>query len=61
MDAEDFLNSKDIFNHPRITDRNNTACYDVAELMEEYADMKLAEQSKAFWRMLGKIEKTKVN
>ena len=46
MDAEDFLNSKDIWNHPRITDRNNTASYDVAELMEEYAELKIKTKVK---------------
>lgn len=41
MEAEEFLNSKDIFNHPRIEDTNNKNSYDVAELLEEYASIKL--------------------
>ena len=36
MSAEEFLNSKDVFNHPRITNRNKTDSFDVAELMDEY-------------------------
>ena len=37
MTGEEFLQSKDIWNHPTLTDRNNKECYDVAELLEEYA------------------------
>ena len=40
--AEEFLQSKDICNHPRINDRNNKDSFDVAELMEEYADLSRA-------------------
>jgi hypothetical protein len=41
-DAEDFLNSKDIWNHPRISDRNDKQSYDVAQLMSEFANMQVA-------------------
>lgn len=34
--GEEFLQSKDIWNHPNLTDRNNKECYDVAELLDEY-------------------------
>jgi hypothetical protein len=34
--GEEFLQSKDIWNHPILTDRNNKECYDVAELLDEY-------------------------
>ena len=37
-DAEEFLNSKDIWNHPIITDRNNKESYEVADLMAEFAN-----------------------
>ncbi len=40
MTGEEFLQSKDIWNHPNLTDRNNKECYDVAELLEEYAELK---------------------
>ena len=36
--AEEFLQSKDIFNHPRITDRSEKNSYDVAMLMTEFAN-----------------------
>jgi len=41
MEAEEFLQKKDIWNHPRISDRNNKESYDVAELLEEYAILEL--------------------
>lgn len=41
-DAEEFLQSKDVWNHPRVTDRNEKASYDVAELMEEYAQYRIS-------------------
>ena len=37
MTGEEFLQSKDIWNHPRLGDRNNTESHDVAELLDEYA------------------------
>jgi hypothetical protein len=38
-DAEDWLGkNKDIWNHPRVTDRNNKESYEVADLMAEYAN-----------------------
>jgi len=37
IDGEEFLQSKDIWNHPRVSDRNNAESYDVAELIDEYA------------------------
>lgn len=36
-DAEDFLSTKDIWNHPRITDRCDKESYEVADLMAEFA------------------------
>lgn len=36
-DAEDFLATKDIWNHPRITDRCDKESYEVADLMAEFA------------------------
>lgn len=38
FDAEDWLGeNKDIWNHPRITDRNNKESYEVSDLMAEFA------------------------
>ena len=38
FDAEDWLGqNKDIWNHPRVTDRNNKESYEVADLMAEFA------------------------
>lgn len=38
-DAEEWLGkNKDIWNHPRITDRNDKESYEVADLMAEYAN-----------------------
>ena len=36
-DAEDFLSTKDIWNHPRISDRTDMESYEVADLMAEFA------------------------
>ena len=36
-DAEDFLQTKDIWNHPRISDRTDKESYEVADLMAECA------------------------
>ena len=36
-DAEDFLATKDIWNHPRISDRTDNESYEVADLMAEFA------------------------
>ena len=36
-DAEDFLQTKDIWNHPRISDRTDKESYEVADLMAEFA------------------------
>jgi hypothetical protein len=39
FDAEDWLGkNKDIWNHPRITDRNNKESYEVSDLMAEFAN-----------------------
>ena len=38
FDAEDFLQTKDIFNHPRIYDRTGKNSYEVAELMAEFVN-----------------------
>lgn len=35
-EAEDFLQSKDIFNHPVISDRTESNGYEVADLMAEF-------------------------
>ncbi|MDD2285828.1 MAG: hypothetical protein PHU98_06290 [Mariniphaga sp.] len=38
-DAEDWLGeNKDIWNHPKITDRNDKESYEVADLMAEFAN-----------------------
>lgn len=38
FDAEDWLGeNKDIWNHPRITDRTDKESYEVADLMAEFA------------------------
>ena len=38
-DAEEWLGkNKDIWNHPRVTDRNDKESYEVADLMAEYAN-----------------------
>ena len=39
FDAEDWLGEKkDIWNHPRITDRSDKESYEVADLMAEFAN-----------------------
>lgn len=38
FDADEFLNTKDIYNHPYISDRNNKNGYEVASLMAEFAN-----------------------
>ena len=39
FDAEDWLcENKDIWNHPRITDRTNKESYEVADLMAEFTN-----------------------
>lgn len=39
FDAEDWLGeNKDIWNHPRITDRSGKESYEVADLMAEFAN-----------------------
>jgi uncharacterized protein (DUF2267 family) len=37
-DAEEFLGTKDIWNHPRITDRCDKESYEVADLMAEFVN-----------------------
>jgi hypothetical protein len=37
-DAEDYLNTKDIWNHPMVSDRTNKNGYEVADLMAEFAN-----------------------
>ena len=40
FDAEDWLGeNKDIWSHPRITDRNDKESYEVADLMAEFANV----------------------
>lgn len=41
MEALEFLESKGIFNHARLQDVNNENSYEVEELLEEFADIKL--------------------
>lgn len=38
FDAEEYLNSIDIWNHPTISDRENKTSYDVAQLMADFAN-----------------------
>lgn len=39
FDAEDWLGEhKNIWNHPRVTDRNDKESYEVADLMAEFAN-----------------------
>jgi len=38
FDAEDFLNKKDIWNHPYISDRTEKISYEVAILMAEFTN-----------------------
>jgi hypothetical protein len=38
FDADDFLNTKDIWNHPYISDRTESNGYEVAQLMAEFAN-----------------------
>lgn len=38
FDAEEYLNNKDIFNHPQVTDRTNANSYEVADLMADFAN-----------------------
>jgi len=37
-DAEELLNSKDVFNHPRVETRLNDDSFEVADLMAEFAN-----------------------
>lgn len=37
-EAEEFLQSKDIWNHPYISDRQNKNSYEVADLIAEFAN-----------------------
>lgn len=46
FDAEDWLGEKkDIWNHPRITDRNGLESYEVADLMAEFANSVISNES----------------
>jgi len=38
FDAEDFLNKKDIWNHPRVTTRDNKESYEIVDLMAEFTN-----------------------
>jgi aldehyde:ferredoxin oxidoreductase len=38
LTAEEFIQSKGVFHHPRIENFDNNDSFDVAELMEEYAE-----------------------
>jgi len=45
-DAEDWLcKNKDIWNHPIITDRNSLESYEVADLMAEFANSVISNES----------------
>jgi hypothetical protein len=37
-DAEEYLNTKDIWNHPMVSDRTNKNGYEVADLMAEFTN-----------------------
>jgi len=37
-DAEEYLNELDIFDHPRIQDRNNKNSYEVSQIMAEFTN-----------------------
>jgi hypothetical protein len=43
FEAEEFLNSKDIFHHPYITDRTDSESYSVAELMAQFFEWNIAK------------------
>jgi len=46
FDAEDWLGeNKDIWNHPIITDRNGLKSYEVADLMAEFANSVISNES----------------
>jgi len=46
FDAEDWLGeNKDIWNHPIITDRNGLKSYEVADLMAEFANSIISNES----------------
>lgn len=46
FDAEDWLGEKkDIWNHPIITDRNGLESYEVADLMAEFANSVIGNES----------------
>ena len=46
FDAEDWLGEKkDIWNHPIITDRNGLKSYEVADLMAEFANSVISNES----------------
>ena len=46
FDAEDWLGEKkDIWNHPIITDRNGLESYEVADLMAEFANSVISNES----------------
>lgn len=46
FDAEDWLGeNKDIWNHPIITDRNGLESYEVADLMAEFANSVISNES----------------
>lgn len=38
FDADEFLNTKDIWNHPYISDRTESKGYEVAQLMAEFTN-----------------------
>lgn len=38
LDANDFLNKKDIWNHPRVSTKDNNNSYEVAKLMADFAN-----------------------
>jgi len=42
-DAEEFLNSKDIYDHPMISDRLNNNGYEVASLIAEFYNKRISK------------------
>jgi hypothetical protein len=45
FNADEFLNKKDIWNHPYITDRTGKNGYEVAHLMAEFANSVIGNKS----------------
>jgi len=61
MTGEEFLQSKDIWNHPMLVDRNMVKDYIVAELLEEYLEIHkkaIIEEAKGRIHKRGKHDKS---